>query len=381
MGLGLGTYWTARLTWADHLSRSVELSARRNAVRIFPSATLYERLAEKLEESGGDPIPDLERAVALEPENAAWRIRLGLRAELAGDYDLAERNLLKAADLSRLYQPRYLLAQYYFRRQNADHFQEWARAAFATAYGDIAPLLDLCWRLRPDAEWLGRQAPSGRPEIAGQFLLFLARRHQTGAARALAVTLAGEARREDLPALLEYCTRCLDDGNAAAAVDIWNALCARRLLPDGALDPQRGESLTNAGFEHAPADAAFDWRLERAPWLRFAPFPGGMRVTFSGNQPESCLVASQYVPVVPGTRYRLRLVSPPPGEPSAEALDWRVYDSSGRPVAIEPSADRSRTFTAPTEVVRLHLIYQRPIGSMRLEGTVAIGGARLERER
>ena len=51
--LGLGTYWTARLAWADHLSRSVELSDRCEAVRLVPSATLYARLADKREDLGG----------------------------------------------------------------------------------------------------------------------------------------------------------------------------------------------------------------------------------------------------------------------------------------------------------------------------------------
>ena len=187
LGLGLGTYWTARLGWADHLSRSQDLTARLEAVRLFPSATLYGSLAEKREELGGDPLPDLERAAALEPENSQWQLRLGLRAEMSGDLGLAERSYRQAARLSRLYEPRYLLAQYYFRRQNADLFSEWSRAAFRTAYGDVAPLLDLCWRMRPDAEWLAGLSPSGRPEISSQFLLFLARHHQTGAARALAL--------------------------------------------------------------------------------------------------------------------------------------------------------------------------------------------------
>jgi len=99
-------YWTARLAWADHLSQSQDLTARLKAVRLFPSATLYERLAEKREELGGDPLPDLEQAAALEPENARWRLRLGLRAELSGDLGLAERSYRQAARLSRLYQPR-----------------------------------------------------------------------------------------------------------------------------------------------------------------------------------------------------------------------------------------------------------------------------------
>lgn len=372
--LGLGIYWAGRLAWADRLSRSASLSDRLDAVRLFPSATLYSRLAEKREESGGNSVSDLQQAVSLESENAAWRIRLGLRAELAGDYPLAEFHLRKAADLSRLYQPRYLLAEYYFRRQNADLFHKWAREAFATAYAGIGPLLDLCWRMQPDGESLVRQAPSGRPEIGAQFLQFLAQHHQARAARSLARTLAGEARREDLPSLLQYGDECLNRGDVVAAMDIWNALCARKLLPDEGLDPSHGISLTNAAFSHTPAGTGFDWRLERAPWVRFASGNGGIRVTFSGNQPERCRVAAQFVPLVPGTRYRLQLQP----EAAAQTLEWNVFDGTGKIVTSERNADGSSTFTAPADVVRLDLIYQRPNGSTRLDGTVAIAGVVLE---
>ena len=378
MCLGLGAYWTARLAWAEHLSRSSDLSSRVEAVRLCSSATLYERLAEKREELGGDPLPDLEQAVALEPENAAWRLRLGLRAEWSGDLGLAERSYREAARLSRQYQPRYLLAQYYFRRQNADLFGEWSRAAFATAYGDVAPLLDLCWRMQPNAQWLVEQSPAGRPEIASQFLLFLARRHQTGAGLSLALRLTATAKSEDLPALLEYCNQCLYEGDGASAAGVWNALCLRRLLPGRPLDAARGVSLTNGSFEHPPTGTGFDWRLEKAPWLRFAQFNGGLRLTFSGNQPESCLLASEYVPVLPGSCYRLRLAPQPPGMPSPEGLEWMVYDPSGKALATGRTTDRWLTFTPATAVVRLGLIYQRPLGSTRLEGSVSIAGAQLE---
>lgn len=234
-GLGVGIYATARLAWADHLSRSQYLADRLRAVRLAPSATLYERLADRREQLGGDPLPDLQHAAALEPENAVWPLRVGLRAELAGDLDLAEQSYLRAVELSRLYQPRYLLAQYYFRRQNADRFREWSRAAFSTAYDDVGPLLDLCWRIQPDAGRLLELAPS-RPEIAGQFLGFLARRHRASEGRSLALQLSASARAGDLPMLLEYCNQSLYDGDGGSATAVWNALCTRRLLPDRPLD-------------------------------------------------------------------------------------------------------------------------------------------------
>jgi len=373
--LGLAAYWAVRLAWADHLSRSPGLADRERAVRLAPAAaSLYERLADRREELGGDPLPDLERAAALDPANAERHMRLGLRAELAGDFPLAERSLLRAAVLSRLYQPRYLLAQYYFRRGNADSFLTWSRAAFESAYGDVSPLLDLCWRTRPDAEWLVQYALPPRPEIARQCLAFLMRRQQMNAAGVLARRISEAAVAADRPALLEYCDRRLAEGLAGDAVGVWNALSRRRLLPDGELDPARGVSLTNGNFDHAPGGRGFDWRVEQLSGAKCVLGGGAMRVAFSGRQPEKCLIAWQYVPVEPGIHYRLRFAAP------ADGVRWSIFDFSGTEIRGEPGADGPLTFAPLAEVVRLALVYQRPLGSPRLEGTVAITAVRLERE-
>ncbi len=132
--LAIAAFWSLRLAWADRLSRSVQLAGRERAARWAPwSAAVRERLAEKRDETGGDPVPDLEAVAALEPANARGFERLGQRAEFAGKRELAERSLVHAAELSRLYQPRYLLAQYYFRRGDAAGWDLWSRQAFDAA--------------------------------------------------------------------------------------------------------------------------------------------------------------------------------------------------------------------------------------------------------
>ncbi|MBZ5619298.1 MAG: hypothetical protein LAQ69_11335 [Acidobacteriia bacterium] len=379
--LVLGAYWAARLAWADHLSRSDKLADRLRAVELSPDATFYERLADKREELGGVPLPDLQRAVARDPANAVRLQRLGAGAELAGNFELAEASFLQAAALSRQYQPRYSLAQYYFRRQNADGFWRWSRAAFESAYGDITPLLDLGWRMRPDAEWLSQQALSQRPEVARQQLVFLVRHGQWRGTRKLALDLSKTAQAGDLPALMEYCDQSLSEGAAQTAIEVWDTVCHRGLLPYRPLEPAAGISLTNSGFEHPPLGMGFDWRFVQPSWLRSVQSNGGMRLTFSGDQPESCLIAWQYVPVVPGAHYRLHFDVRAIDMPSADGLDWMVYGAPGKAVAIERSADHWLSFSPPSEVIRLSLMYQRPVGSPRLSGTIAIAGVQLRMAR
>ena len=356
------------------------MADRERAVGVARGASLYERLADKIEETGGDPLPALLHAAELDPANAEYRMRVGLQAEMAGRLDVAERNLLAAARLSHLYQPRYLLAQYYFRRQNAGEFFQWAHAAFDIAYGDVLALLDLCWRMRPEPEWLRAHALSSRPEIARQYLVFLSRRRQMEAAEVLAGQLSESAVATDLPALLEFCDRSLAAGRPAHAVEVWNRLSVSHLLPFEELDPARGISLTDGLFDHRALGQGFEWRLNDTDGVTSRPTKGALRVTFSGRQAEWCAIAWQYLATRPGGSYRLRWELRGIDIDSPDGVCWKIYDLAGRRVAAE-TGGRSLTFVAPADVLVLMLSYERPMGSPRLAGTAAVTQVALGMER
>src|SRR5690348_4481522 len=130
-------YWSLRLAWADHLSRSPEEPMVARAIAWAPAdADLYLRLADLRQASGGDFAGLLEAASALDPYNADTRLRLGAAAEMRGDLRAAESRLLEAARLSRQFAPRWALANFYFRRGDAGRFWMWTRASVLTGYPD-----------------------------------------------------------------------------------------------------------------------------------------------------------------------------------------------------------------------------------------------------
>ena len=55
------------------------MADRERAVGVARGASLYERLADKIEETGGDPLPALLHAAELDPANAEYRMRVGCR--------------------------------------------------------------------------------------------------------------------------------------------------------------------------------------------------------------------------------------------------------------------------------------------------------------
>ena len=358
-------YWSIRLAWADRLSRDSRLASRERAVQLAPlSATLYGRLADLRDE-----LTDLQSAASLDPANARRFERLGQQAEMAGDFALAERSLLRAAELSRLYQPRYLLAQYYFRRQNPAEWEQWSREALATAPGDVTPLLELAWRMTPDGSELAGQGIKGRTSIARQFLYFLVRNGQTAAATPLALHLAETGAAADLPALFRYCEQGLANADVASAKRVWNILCVRKLIPFASLD---NAPITNPDFAYPTTGSAFDWHIEPPTGIRVRQAHNGLHVGLSGTQPDSCVIAWQYVPLRLGTTYRLR----PTG---GEGLGWSVFYPSAGGWSELPAA-RSLRFEAPADVVRLVMAYRRPSGGVSLEGVTTLHRVALEIE-
>lgn len=334
--LCLAAFRSIRLAWADHLSRDASLASRLRAVQMMPGEpNLYERVAAKREELGESPLTELQTAVDLDPANADRRLRLAVRAELAGDLQLAEPSHLQASTLSRQYQPKYSLAQYYFRRTDPDRFFAWAPAAFDSAYGDTTPLLDLCWRMRPDADWL----PPGRT-IARQWLAFLTARGEYKAALRTAGQLALDPTPEDRQALLQYCDSRLKSGGKDDALRIWNLIT-----------PGRTSAITNENFAASPTGIGFDWRLEKVDGASIRWRPASLHLTLSGKQPEDCVLVWQYLAAP-------RAVISRPSDVGAPGLEWRILQQPGP--------------------AKLALIYHRPAGSVRLEGTFEIRPVRLE---
>jgi hypothetical protein len=351
--LAVSSYWSARLAWADHLSRGAQLSERAQAVQMAPGiASFHERLAERCLDLGKDPLPDFSRAAEREPEDPSRLERLGQQAELAGNFALAERSLLAAARRSRLYQPRYLLAQFYFRRGDRSSFWRWSRAALESAYGDAVPLLDLCWRTTPDALWLASEVVPRRPGIQRQLVTLLMRRNDLAAAGAVAQRLCTSAGPADVPTLVEYIDASLAAGEAQPAMGTWNVFCRRGLMPD---PPLQVGALTNASFTHRPSGAGFDWRIAEIAGVRTAFDSGALRLTFSGSQPERCTIAWQYVILRRGEHYRVIC------QGATNGVEWRVDDAGNQ-----------------GDLARVSLIYQRPLGSPRFQGAMVLWGLKLE---
>ncbi len=373
--LGTGVYWSLRLGYADRLFHAGSAGTVEQARRLAPGNAAYFA-------SDSTDREALRRAVAGNPRYPAGWIELGLLAEAAGDMAEAERCLLEAARVDRGYQPRWSLANFYFRRGEHEKFWPWARQAAQTAYYPQTPLFRLYWRLTQDASLILARGIPDRPDIRAQYLHFLLMENKLAEAEQASEAVLAAGRPADLPVLTIYCDRLIAGGRVASALNAWNVLCSRGLIPHPPLNPGQGGLVTNGDFAAPPLGAAFDWRLHPNQGLTATrtESPRALRFTLSGRQPEHCGLADQVLPAEPGLAYVVSYSSRDSGIPAGSGLRWRVSDlATGRELASAPLGGagddwraESLRFVAPAGggAVRLVLEYRRAPGTTRAEGTL-----------
>jgi hypothetical protein len=360
------------------------------AVRLSPGDAEFRlKLASARQAGGGDPTSALRAAANLDTGNADTQIRLGLAAEMRGDARSAESHLLEAPRVSRQFAPRWALANYYFRRADVEHFWPWARESLLMGYGDMGPVFRLCWNMSQDANLILARAIPERRAVLNSYVQFLMREGRLEASAPAAVKLAAIASMDEQRTLVSWCNWQIDKGSSAAALQVWNTLCARHLIPFAPIDPGRAP-LTDGAFAATQFGGGFAWRIPAVTGITSGMnrSPRYFWVAFGGDQPESCVPLLQIVPVAAGASYRLGIDYHTSELPAASGLRWSAIDPrTGADLAIGSpwlsSMDWTRAevrFTGPASgLVYLTLIGRRLPGATRIAGSLELRQISLER--
>jgi len=363
--LAVATVYSIRLALADAAFRRQTPQSVARALKILPDRANYLLFrAQQMDYDGQDSTALLERAARVNPLSSAPRLRLGLAAEARGDFPGAEKWLLDAARVDRQFEPRWTLANFYFRRERRGEFWKWMRAALEVSYGDRRLAFDLCWRMSQNPEEVLAQAIPERHEVLAAYLYYVMDQHRE-AAGAAALTLVDLHDRSDVPQLETACDLFIDDGKVVEARELWR---------------QMGHAQTgliyNGDFATEPSGHGFDWRPSRAEGIAYVSLPGSYRIQLSGKQPESTELLRQFVALQPGKIYSLRWEARTQGLGSPSGIEWTAGATRG---ALEPAEDfRAGTmdFKAEAALVPITLAYRRPTGQARAEGSVEIRAVR-----
>jgi tetratricopeptide (TPR) repeat protein len=367
---GCAAFAAIRLAVADTISRQDTTEALTTAIAFewpAPSAELEERLAEL------DPMharEALERAVQANPQSSAAWIALGLWEDANGKRSSAEQSLRQAAGIDHQYLPAWTLANFYFRRADREQFWAWADRAASLVYDDFRPLLQLCDQFEPDPSRMLAHFQDAR-RLRPPYLDFLIGQNRLDAAQQVARGMAGE--RANDPRLIGMADRQLRAGNAADAMELWNVSSG---FPS--LDPPGGKILTNGDLARAPSNLGFDWRLGQAEGVFEKWKPSELNFTFSGSQPEACILLEQTIALVP-RHFRLRFDYLANAGRGTTGVHWSLDDIEGP--QLEPTALWSAgafDFPRANGLRNLRLFYRREPGTTRIEGRIKIRNLRLE---
>ena len=363
----VASIYSIRLAMADAAFRKRTPEGVARALELLPDRASYLLLrALQMDYDGVDSTPLLERAARANPLSSAPRIRLGLAAETRGDFSQAESWLLDAARVDRQFEPRWTLANFYFRREGWDEFWKWMRAALENSYGDRRLAFDLCWRVTQDADEVLSRAIPYQHDVLATYLYYVMDQHRD-AAGPVALKLAALRNVVDVPLLESACDVLIDSGKVAEARALWEQLGHRQTA-----------LIANGDFAKEPSGHGFDWRLAHAPGVTDTSLPGSHRILLSGRQPESCELLRQFVTLEPGKKYSLRWEARTRGLVSPTGIAW---NEQGSVESAEDWRGGSLVFTASTALMSMRLVYKRPAGQARAEGSVEIRNVTLVEER
>ena len=387
VGFGTAGMYATRLALADYWYRQETVAATEKAIGLTPDQSAYRvRLALLAgDENPALAVASLRRAVELNPADGRAWVELGLRLEETGNSAGAERALLHAADVDRTYLPRWTLANFYFRRHDTDRFWQWAKATVPMIYGDPLPLFHLCGRIREDGELIERLDIHG-PQLQAAYLFYLLGVGREDLVGPASLHLLRGQREEDTPLLLTVCDRLIEARRVDDASNIWLGLVCSGRLPFGN-GGERPAPITNGDFRASPTSRGFDWRLPAVEGVSAAreEGDGGLRLTFSGAQPEQTEPLVQFVQVKEKTAYDLKFSYRTATIGTASGLAWRVADEAG-PVLKQGddlSSDAQSTgelaFVTPAgcRMVRLSIVCERRAGSARISGLIVLRGVAL----
>ncbi len=354
------------------------------AVRLVPyNSTYLWRLASWRPDQR---VALLQRAIELNPFDFHSLIQLGIDSEFQKhDNARAERYYLKAFDVNKMFLPKWTLTNFYFRHERRTDFFRWATATLAITPYAPEPVFTQMWLLSARPTEIARAIPD-RPRILLPYAWFLSNSHQDDAippivSRLVAAVGKGDPHawgRDDLLPQIE--DRLVTEGERGPALAIWGSMVKAGWLHGGV--PSNADPVTNGQFRTPFYHHGFDWVPANVDGVRVeqSPVEGLVRLQFSGDEPESCTLLQQYIPLEAGREYTFgwrvesRLIDMPSG------LTWRLKPVPDGERAGFSSGDLSITqregwrFRAPLQsnLYLLSLEYRRPLGHLRATGTVTL---------
>jgi len=375
----LGVWQSWKIAHSDNLFWQDTAESLRTSIRLEPDCwQCYVKLA-RLDDSSAENL--LQTSLRLNQYNSDAAVDLGLRYEADGDFHRAEELLLLASQVDRTYVPRWSLANFYFRRDNLTAFWMWIHRATETPAENIGALFELCWRVSSDPKTIEANIDERDPEVSRQFINFLIGKDQPAVAVNAAMNLLRTGDRGwDQTLLFTLLEKLTHTNDATDANALWKKMVDQHWVVADTSFPN------NPQFAREPLPVVFDWNFAEYNGLHSWPGPSGLEVEFTGDEPESCVIAEQTI-VLPAGAYTLESPYRTRNVPPDTGIQWQVLDAgtdqvlaSSVSLASDVPARVDLPFVIKTDrqLLRLRLSYNRTLGTTRISGTLVVTSVKIQ---
>jgi hypothetical protein len=173
-----------------------------------------------------------------------------------------------------------------------------------------------------------------------------------------------------------------------SALQVWNTMCRRRLLPLQPLDPGAGRIIGDPEFTMLKTGGGFGWHLFASDEIAtgYTDDSRSLQIRFNGKEPDEFVLAEENLPpVLAGIRYRISFDAEVDPRSMVSGLIWSVVSIPEARIVAEtkwdgaarrwPALEFVRTEAAP---LQLRLRYRRPLGSTRANGGIVVRSVRGE---
>jgi tetratricopeptide (TPR) repeat protein len=332
--VGIYLPFAGRAYLAAHLATKPDLPDIQRAIRLEPSNAEYRALLGRYLALSGtsldEAISDFRTAVYLNPYESRYWLDLASAYHVAGHIDEQAQSVEQAVEADPTTpNVAWAAANFFLIQGNLGKALPCFRTVLANDPDAVDSTLQICWRATGNANQIFDQALPRRTDLYLSFLRLLVFKQEVVPAENAWDHLIG--LRQPFPPKLAfpYFQLLLAKQEVTAAKTAWQQLAQvdQEIQP---YLPSRENLIVNGGFEENLLNGGFDWWYESNPHAALAldtdRFYGGTRslsVTFDGrNAPDAGI--AQLIPVKPDTDYEF----------SAESSTQDIDSASGPRFAI-----------------------------------------------
>jgi hypothetical protein len=302
----------AREFLADHLSQNLDLASLQMAARLGPGNADYQyRLGHYFLQTQHEPraaAQFFKSATALNPYYASYWLELSRTYRRLANSE-QEKDALQHAVAAAPSTPdvAWDVANFYWGLGETDGALQEFRVVLEHDPYSLDAALDLCWRIKPDADALLRDVVPRNADVYSSFLDFLIAKNQPDAATKVWAQMVQIHQPVETRYVFDYVRYLIDQRKVRQASQAWQQ--AATLCDLSGYQPSSHNLVVNGDFSLPVLNGGFDWLYEKLSDVSLAVDPTeshyghrSLSIVFDSRGIEDAGIR-QLIPVEPNTKY------------------------------------------------------------------------------